>query len=105
MTTGQIVGEIDDPQMRHESLAGPREGIDAFISTPTRGAAMTKATKHDSPEFLLVLAGRMRVSYGDAALEMSHGDALVVRPRTPRGLRALGDRSARFLSVHQKETP
>lgn len=105
MTTSQIVVEIDDLQMCQESLVQPGEGIDAFIGTLARGATMTKATKHDSPEFLLVLARRMRVSCGDAALETSYRDALVVRPCIPHGLRALGARSARFLSVHQKETP
>jgi transcriptional regulator with XRE-family HTH domain len=100
----RIVVEIDDLQMRHESLVRPGEGVDAFIGTLARSATMTAGAEHDSPEFLLVLMGRLHVSCGEAAFELSRGDALVVRPRTPHGLRALGDGPARFLSVRQKET-
>ena len=101
----RVVVEIDDFQMRHESLTHPAEGIDAFVGALARGAALAPGAEHDSPEFLLVLSGRLHVSCGDAAFELSRGDSLVIRSNTPHGLRTLGDGPVRFLSVRQKETP
>lgn len=66
---------------------------------PAPGAEEPRLTSHQGEEFILVLAGRLRVRYGRKAYDLSPGESIYYNSIVPHALTALDGEPVRILGV------
>ncbi len=58
-----------------------------------------KLITHDGQEFNYVLDGTIKVIYEDKEIELNTGDSIYFNPTRPHGQKAVGEKSATFLTM------
>ena len=87
----------------YESLASGFRGrkADPFIVTVAPKPADTprEMNSHSGQEFNMVLEGKMELAIGSKVLTLNEGDSVYFDATQPHGMRALNDKTVRFLAI------
>lgn len=86
---------------KYQSLAAGfmNRTADPFIVTVEPNDKPIHYNSHKGQEFNLVLEGRMMVSIDGKELILNEGDSLYFNSKLPHGMKALDEKTVRFLSV------
>jgi transcriptional regulator with XRE-family HTH domain len=92
--------EISD--IDYESLAHPRPNrrMDPLVLTIEPGGGRKKALAHDGEEFMLILAGRVLLEYGNERVELVVADSAYFDAAVEHRLSNPFDSQAKVLCVH-----
>ncbi len=87
----------------YESLASGFRGrkADPFIVTvaPKPVDTPREMNSHSGQEFNMVLEGKMELAIGSKVLTLNEGDSVYFDATQPHGMRALNDKTVRFLAI------
>ena len=73
--------------------------MEPFVVDVRPGAESSTCSNHEGEEFLYVLSGRVRITYGGTTYRLEPGDSIYYDSVVPHELRAESDRTARILAV------
>jgi mannose-6-phosphate isomerase-like protein (cupin superfamily) len=68
-------------------------------AAPETGARPLALNTHPGQEFDYILEGRLLISVGGHQMELGPGDCIYYDSNEPHGMKALGDKRARFIAV------
>jgi transcriptional regulator with XRE-family HTH domain len=88
------------PGLRFHALAPDKAGrhVEPFIVDIAADAEQAKSV-HEGEEFIYVLAGELRVEYGDDSYSLSAGDSIYYDSIVPHRLSPAGEEALRILAV------
>lgn len=100
---GQGVSVERRKAYRYQSLAGGFRGRKAepflvFVEPKPDGTPLEK-NSHDGQEFNVVIEGSLELTIGKKVLVLNEGDSIYFDASQPHCMRALGDKTVRFLAV------
>ncbi|MDR2176630.1 MAG: cupin domain-containing protein [Treponema sp.] len=86
--------------LRFHALAPDKAGrhVEPFIVDIAADAEQAKSV-HEGEEFIYVLAGKLRVEYGDDSYSLSAGDSIYYDSIVPHRLSPAGEEALRILAV------
>lgn len=86
---------------KYQSLAAGfiNRSADPFIVTVEPNEAPIHYNSHNGQEFNLVLEGRMMLCIEGKELVLNEGDSLFFNSKLPHGMKALDNKTVRFLAV------